>query len=136
MQRKHLPLPLFHILSSALSLIDTLIINSLKLLIKLISSQLYLQPFHYFIENPYATINISNIKSEYLCLNRITDILKTTKLGYSPDNPSNFVQSTDSFSSGSTHQFAFTCYISYTFYDLNTNPCGKAGSINPRLSLR
>ena len=60
--------------------IDTLIINSLKLLIKHISSQLYLQPFHYFREPPYATAYISNIKSEYICLSRITDILKTTKL--------------------------------------------------------
>ena len=39
--------------------IDTLFINPLKLLIKPIPIQLYLQPFHYFREQPYATI-ISN----------------------------------------------------------------------------
>lgn len=73
---------------------NTLIINSLELLIKLVTIQLYLQPFHYIREQSYTSTYISNIKSEYICLNRITDILKTTKECNSSvtfDNPNDVV---------------------------------------------
>lgn len=60
--------------------INTLIINSLELLIKLITIQLYSKFFYHIREQPYASTDISNIKSKYICLNIITDILITTKL--------------------------------------------------------
>ena len=70
------PIPhlIFRLIFASIST-DTLIKNPLELLIKLVSSQLYLQPFHYIRKQPYA------------CL------LYTSMF----------------------HQFAFTCYISYTF---------------------
>ena len=60
--------------------INTLIINLLKLFIKLITIQLYPQPFHCIREQPYAATYISNIESKYISLIRITDIFITTKL--------------------------------------------------------
>ena len=59
---------------------NTLIINPLKLLIKPISIQLYLQPFHYVRKQSYTSTHICNIKSKYINLSRIVDILITTKL--------------------------------------------------------
>ena len=103
---------IFHLTFISISA-NCFIINPLKLLLKAHLHPALFQVFHHIREQPYAATHISNIKSKYISLNRITDILITTKvlifsLTIQP------ALSTGSFSSCSTNSL-FTCYISYTF---------------------